>query len=103
METASVRGVQSTGVLATLKRFVGYSATRAGRNHAPVAAGPREINDILLPPFEMAIRDGNVKSVMNSYYDIEGIPVAASPAHYKNLLLKPLGYYGIEITDIIFN
>ncbi len=65
--TAYVRGLQETGVDATLKHFVGYSASRAGRNHAPVSAGPREIADVLLPPFEMAVRDGGARSVMNSY------------------------------------
>src|SRR5690625_7336032 len=92
METASVRGVQSTGVLATLKHFVGYSASRAGRNHAPVAAGPREINDILLPPLEMAIRDGNVNSVMNSYYDVDGVPVTASPAFLSDLQRETIDF-----------
>jgi len=46
--TAYVRGLQSGGVLATLKHFVGYSASWAGRNLAPVSAGPREIADTLL-------------------------------------------------------
>ena len=34
--TAYVKGLQSAGVHATLKHFAGYSASRAGRNHAPV-------------------------------------------------------------------
>ena len=52
--TAYVRGLESAGVVATLKHFVGYSASRAGRNLAPVSIGPRELADVLLPPFEMA-------------------------------------------------
>src|SRR5690625_5493370 len=97
--TAYVQGLQSTGVHATLKHFVGYSAAIAGRNHAPVALGPREINDVLLPPFEMANRDGNAKSVMNSYSDIDGIPVAASPAHLTDLLHTTLEFDGIVDAD----
>ena len=38
--TAYVRGLQSAGVHATLKHFVGYSASRAGRNFAPGARRP---------------------------------------------------------------
>ena len=38
--TAYVRGLESAGVVATLKHFVGYSASRAGRNLAPVSIGP---------------------------------------------------------------
>ncbi len=56
--SAYVRGLESAGVIATLKHFVGYSASRAGRNLAPVSTGPRELADVLLPPFEMAPAGG---------------------------------------------
>ena len=39
---AYVRGLQSAGVLATVKHFAGYSASRAARNHGPVSMGRRE-------------------------------------------------------------
>src|SRR5439155_610813 len=42
---AYVRGMQSAGVIATLKHFAGYPAARAGRNHAPVSMGRRELMD----------------------------------------------------------
>src|ERR1700712_605869 len=77
--TAYVRGLQTEGVHATLKHFVGYSASQAGRNHAPVHIGRREFEDVFLPPFEMAVRLGGVRSVMNSYSEIDGVPVAAAP------------------------
>ncbi len=82
---------RTAGVDATLKHFVGYSASRAGRNHAPVSAGPREVADVLLPPFEMAVRDGGARSVMNSYAEIDGMPVAASPAYLTELLRDDVG------------
>ena len=78
--TAYVRGLQAAGVIATLKHFVGYSASQAGRNFAPVHAGPREVADVLLVPFEMAVLDGGARSVMHSYAEIDGVPVAADPA-----------------------
>src|SRR6478735_7230468 len=52
--TSFVRGLQDAGVHATLKHFVGYSASVAGRNFGPVNAGPRELADELLVPFELA-------------------------------------------------
>ncbi|MEJ1921779.1 glycoside hydrolase family 3 N-terminal domain-containing protein [Microbacterium sp. KHB019] len=97
--TAYVRGLQSTGVHATLKHFLGYSGSRAGRNHAPVSAGPREVADIFLPPFEMAIRDGEVRSVMNSYAEIDGVPVASDPALLTGLLREQLGFDGVVVAD----
>ncbi|MET3468683.1 beta-glucosidase [Microbacterium sp. 1262] len=97
--TAYVRGLQSTGVHATLKHFVGYSGSQAGRNHAPVHAGPREIADVFLPPFEMAVRDGGVRSVMNSYAEIDGMPVAATPAYLTDLLRETWGFDGTVVSD----
>nr|WP_186336983.1 glycoside hydrolase family 3 N-terminal domain-containing protein [Microbacterium sp. SLBN-146] len=97
--TAYVRGLQSAGVHATLKHFVGYSASRAGRNHAPVHAGPRELADVLLPPFEMAVRDGGARSVMNSYSEIDGVPVAATAEYLTTLLRDEWGFDGVVVSD----
>ena len=97
--TAYVRGVQSTGVHATLKHFVGYSASQSGRNHAPVHAGPREMADVFLPPFEMAVRDGGVRSVMNSYAEIDGMPVAATPEYLTDILRDTWGFDGTVVSD----
>lgn len=97
--TAYVRGLQSAGVHATLKHFVGYSASRAGRNHAPVHAGPREIADVLLPPFEMAVLDGGARSVMNSYAEIDGVPVGANPEYLTEILRERWGFDGVVVSD----
>ncbi|ROS75102.1 beta-glucosidase [Curtobacterium sp. PhB130] len=97
--TAYVRGVQSAGVDATLKHFLGYSASQAGRNHAPVHAGAREIADVFLPPFEMALLDGGARSVMNSYAEIDGVPVAANGSLLTDLLRDRLGFDGTVVAD----
>ncbi|WP_223622326.1 beta-glucosidase [Microbacterium sp. EST19A] len=97
--TAYVKGLQSAGVHATLKHFIGYSASRAGRNHAPVHAGPREIEDVLLPPFEMALREGGARSVMNSYADIDGVPVGADPRYLTGVLRERWGFDGVVVSD----
>lgn len=97
--TAYVQGLQGAGVLATLKHFVGYGASRAGRNHAPVSVGSRELEDILLPPFEMAVRCGGVASVMNSYADIDGVPPAASHHLLTHVLRERWGFEGTVVSD----
>ncbi|MDQ1552605.1 MAG: beta-xylosidase [Actinomycetota bacterium] len=97
--TSYVRGLQSAGVLATLKHFVGYSSSRTGRNLGPVSAGPREIADILLIPFEMAVLDGKAQSVMHSYADIDGVPVAADPRLLTELLRDRWGFTGTVVAD----
>ncbi|MCO1658291.1 beta-glucosidase family protein [Pseudonocardia humida] len=95
---AYVRGVQSAGVVATLKHFVGYSAGRGGRNMAPVAIGPRELADVLLPPFEMALRAG-ARSVMPAYNDLDGVPATGDPVLLTGLLRERLGFTGTTVSD----
>lgn len=97
--TAYVKGLESSGVVATLKHFVGYSASRAGRNLAPVSIGRRELADVLLPPFEMAVRDGGVRSVMNAYTDIDGVPSAADRELLTGLLRETWGFTGTVVAD----
>jgi beta-glucosidase-like glycosyl hydrolase len=96
---AYVRGVQSAGVVATLKHFVGYSNSRAGRNLAPVHAGPREVTDVLLPPFETAVLDAGADSVMNSYAEIDGLPVAADAGLLTGVLRDRWGFAGTVVAD----
>ncbi len=97
--TAYVRGLESAGIVATLKHFAGYSASRAGRNLAPVGMGPRERADVILPPFEMAVREGGVRSVMHAYTDTDGIPAAADEALLTGLLRDVWGFTGTVVAD----
>ncbi|MEV1159013.1 glycoside hydrolase family 3 N-terminal domain-containing protein [Micromonospora chokoriensis] len=96
---AYVRGLERAGVVATLKHFAGYSASRGGRNLAPVPMGPRELADVILPPFEMALRHGGARSVMNSYAEIDGLPVAADPGLLTGLLRDEWGFTGTVVAD----
>ncbi|MEV0953286.1 glycoside hydrolase family 3 N-terminal domain-containing protein [Promicromonospora sp. NPDC050249] len=97
--TSYVRGLQGGGVHATLKHFVAYSGSKAGRNHAPVSAGPREIADVFLPPFEMAVLDGGVRSVMASYNDVDGVPMHSSGEYLTDLLREHWGFDGVVVAD----
>ncbi|AWB89909.1 glycoside hydrolase family 3 N-terminal domain-containing protein [Salinibacterium hongtaonis] len=97
--TAYVQGLESAGIVATLKHFVGYSASRAGRNLAPVSIGSRELADVLLPPFEMAVRESGVRSVMNAYTDIDGVPSAADRGLLTGLLRDTWGFDGTVVAD----
>jgi beta-xylosidase len=96
--TAYVRGLQSAGIQATLKHFAGYSASRAARNLAPVAIGRREFADVILVPFEMALR-GGARSVMPSYTDVDGVPVSCDGELLTGLLRDELGFDGLVVSD----
>ncbi|GAA1763511.1 glycoside hydrolase family 3 N-terminal domain-containing protein [Luedemannella helvata] len=97
--TAYVRGLERSGVIATLKHFAGYSGSRGARNFGPVSAGPRELADVYLPPFEMALREGGARSVMHSYAEIDGVPAAASVELLTTLLRDTWGFEGTVVAD----
>ena len=97
--TAYVRGLEGSGLIATLKHFVGYSASKAGRNLAPVSMGRREVDDVLVPPFEMALLEGGARSVMHSYSDIDGVPSASDRTLLTGLLRETWGFTGTVVAD----
>lgn len=97
--SAYVNGLQSSGIIATLKHFAGYSASRAGRNHAPVSMGPRELNDVILTPFEMVLRDARAGSVMHAYVDVDGVPAAANRELLTGLLRERWNFAGTVVAD----
>jgi beta-xylosidase len=97
--SAYVRGMEQAGVVATLKHFAGYSASKGARNLGPVTVGPREFADVILPPFEMAVREGKPRSVMNSYSDVDGQPAASNRDLLTGLLRETWGFTGIVVAD----
>jgi beta-glucosidase-like glycosyl hydrolase len=96
---AYVRGLQSAGVAATLKHFLSYSASQAGRNLAPVHAGPREALEVFAPAFEPALRLAGAQSVMPAYVDLDGLPLHADGAYLTDLLRQQWGFTGVVVSD----
>ncbi|MEW5869906.1 MAG: glycoside hydrolase family 3 N-terminal domain-containing protein [Chloroflexota bacterium] len=100
---AYIRGLQGEdpkqGVLATAKHFVGHSLSLGGLNCAPVQLGPRAMWEVYLAPFQAAIREAGVKSIMNAYPELDGDLVAASPALLAGLLREALGFSGLVVSD----
>ena len=103
MAVAYVKGLQGPdlkeGVLATLKHFVGHSVSEGGRNHAPVHATSRELREVWLYPYEVAIKEAGARVVMSCYHDIDGIPGSASRELLTDILRGELGFNGIVVAD----
>src|SRR5512138_3061187 len=100
---AYIRGLQghdlTEGVMATGKHFVGHSLSQGGLNCGPVHVGPRELWDVYLVPFQAAIRDAQLASIMNSYPELDGEVVAASRRILTDLLRNTLGFDGLVVSD----
>ncbi|MEU6193082.1 glycoside hydrolase family 3 N-terminal domain-containing protein [Streptomyces sp. NPDC047061] len=97
--SAYVRGLESAGVIATLKHFAGYASSAGARNQAPVRAGVRELADVTLPPFEMALREGGARSVMAAYNETDGVPASADPRLLTELLRGDWDFDGTVVAD----
>lgn len=100
---AYIRGLQGDdlrqGVLATGKHFVGHSLSHGGLNCGPVTLGPREMWDVFLAPFQAAIRDANLATIMNAYPQLDGEVVATSRRILTDLLRTTLGFDGLVVSD----
>ncbi|HSI58612.1 MAG TPA: glycoside hydrolase family 3 N-terminal domain-containing protein [Ideonella sp.] len=103
MGSAYVRGMQGPrrDLLATLKHYVGHSASEGGRNHAPVNVGWRTLSDVFLLPFEMAVKTANAGAVMPAYHDIDGEPCHASRHLITEVLREQWGFDGLVVADYV--
>ncbi|MDE0615499.1 MAG: glycoside hydrolase family 3 C-terminal domain-containing protein [bacterium] len=103
MGIAFVRGMQTDdlggGTIATGKHFLGYSYTEGALNQTASPMGSRAVHEVYALPFEGAIRDAGLASVMNSYSEIDGVPVAGSPEILTSLLRGQLGFQGCVVAD----
>ena len=85
--------------MATGKHFVGHSASQGGQNCAPSRIGIHDLWDVYLAPFQAAIRDAGIASIMNAYPELDGELVAASRRILTDLLRGKLGFDGLVVSD----
>lgn len=100
---AYIRGLQgddlADGVIATAKHFLGYGLSEGGLNWAPVHLMPRELLDQVAWPFEAAIEEADVASVMNAYHELDGVPCGADRELMVGLLRERMGFSGVVVSD----
>jgi beta-glucosidase len=100
---AYVRGIQGgdlrAGVAATGKHFIGYGLSEGGMNWAPAQIPPRLLRDVYAVPFEAAIREAGLASIMNAYNELDGLPCAGSRELLDDFLRGELGFNGIVVAD----
>jgi beta-glucosidase len=98
-----IKGVQgedlSKGVAATGKHFIGHALSQAGMNCNPVHMGMQDVYDIYLGPFQAAIRDAKMATIMNAYPELDGEVVATSRRILTDLLRDELGFEGLVVSD----
>lgn len=98
MAVAYVKGLQSTGTIATIKHFIGNEHELA-RHVADIKIGERALREIYLPAFEAAIKEGKAVAVMTGNNQVNGYPGAANKPLSGDYLRKELGFKGIIMSD----
>jgi len=98
-----VEGLQgqnwSERIIATGKHFVGYGIPDGGFNWNPAHIPERELREVYLLPFETAVRQANLQSVMNGYNELDGIPCAASELLLTKILRDEWRFDGVVVAD----
>lgn len=97
-----VRGMQGDkehGVACIAKHFLGYSETQGGLNTATTRITDRELYEVFATPFEAAMREADVSSVMANYAEIDGMCVVANRKIAHDLLRDTMKFEGILTSD----
>lgn len=93
-----VRGVQSTGLAACIKHFVGND-TEFERMTIDSRIDERTLREIYLVPFERAVRDAQVMAVMSAYNRVNGPYAADSKWLLTTVLRDEWGFDGLVMSD----
>jgi len=103
MGTSYIKGIQGSdwkqGIMATGKHFVGYGVSEGGMNWAPAHIPLREMHEIFLLPFEAAVKEARIASIMAAYHELDGIPCHGSKELLTNILRDQWGFDGLLVSD----
>jgi len=106
MGIAAVNGLQGTSwiidrhhVMATMKHFAAHGEPESGTNTAPANFSERELRETFLVPFQAAVEEAHVGSVMASYNEIDGIPSHVNPWLLDKVLRQEWGFQGYVTSD----
>jgi beta-glucosidase len=93
-----IQGVQSQGVIATVKHYA-LNSQEYNRHNVDSEADERTMRELYLPAFEAAVKQGHVDAVMNSYNLINGIHATQNEFLNLKVLKGEWGFQGILMSD----
>lgn len=98
MAVAYVKGLQSTGMIATVKHYIGNEHEFA-RHVTDIKIGERALREIYLPSFAASIKEGKALALMTGNNMLNGYPGAANKPLVNDYLRKELGFKGVVMSD----
>jgi beta-glucosidase len=103
---AAVRGLQGDAlplgqgrVFATLKHMTGHGQPESGTNVGPAGISQRTLREMFFPPFEEVVRRTQIRALMASYNEIDGLPSHANPWLLRDVLRGEWGFKGAVVSD----
>jgi beta-glucosidase len=98
MAAAISKGLNKVGVYATIKHFMANSQEWYRHTNDSVLS-ERAVREIYARPFEIAVKEGGVKSIMTAYNSVNGYHAASNYDLTKTMLRDDWGYEGFVMTD----
>ncbi|WP_027125233.1 beta-glucosidase BglX [Gelidibacter mesophilus] len=85
-------------IAACAKHFVGYGFAESGRDYNTVDVGTSTLYNVLLPPFKAA-KEAGVRTFMNAFNELNGIPATGSAFLQRDILKGDWNFDGFMVTD----
>src|SRR5579859_336151 len=103
---AAIRGFQGDSpfigknhVMATAKHFAAHGQPEGGTNVGTGNLSERVVREYFLKPFEAAVKEGHVQTLMASYNEIDGIPSHSNKHLLDDILRHEWGFDGLVVSD----
>ncbi|MCL6461793.1 MAG: beta-glucosidase BglX [Flavobacterium micromati] len=85
-------------ILACAKHFAGYGFAEAGRDYNTVDISETVLQNTIFPPFKAAV-DSGVRTFMNSFNELNGIPATGSSYLQREILKGEWKFDGLMVSD----
>jgi beta-glucosidase len=85
-------------ILACAKHFAGYAFAESGRDYNTVDISEETLQNIVFPPFKASV-DAGVRTFMNSFNELNGIPATGNKYLQREILKKDWGFKGFVVSD----
>ncbi len=99
---ARIQGFQGNlsnkNIIACAKHFAGYGFAESGRDYNTVFVSDDVLHNSILPPFKASVEAG-VKTFMNSFNDLNGIPATGNSLLQRFILKGNWNFEGFVVSD----
>ena len=98
MAVSVVEGIQSQGVIATVKHFAANNMEYGRLDHSS-DVDERTLREIYLPAFEASVKEAKAGAVMDAYNLVNGVYMTQNNFLNRVVLKKEWGFDGILMSD----